>query len=150
MLREASVDELAELVTLHPGFDRTAILTRFAWLPTVDAAWYVWWVDSAPRGWAVINWQGKLTAPDFPNLSDLFVHPQWRGQGIGTSILTMCEQIVSARGYTRLGLAVNPDLNPRALTLYQRLGYAATSQEKYLDDIYDGVEDWVIDLEKIL
>ncbi len=150
MLREASVDELAELATLHPGFDRTTILARFAWLPIVDAAWYVWWAESSPRGWTVINWQGKLTAPDFPDLSDLFVHPQWRGQGIGTSILTACEQIVRERGYTRLGLAVNPDLNPRALALYQRLGYTPVSQQKYLDGIYNGVEDWVIDLVKVL
>lgn len=150
MLCQATSNDLTELATVRPGFGPAEVQARFTWLVAADVAWYVWWVESAPRGWACIHWQGKPTAPAYPDLSDLFVRPQWRGQGIGTSILTTCEQIVRARGYTRLGLAVNPDDNPRALALYQRLGYTPISPVKYLDGIYHGVEDWVIDLAKEL
>jgi hypothetical protein len=38
----------------------------------------------------------------------------------------------------------------RARALYERLGYVATGENSYLDDVYDGDEDWVIDLEKRL
>ena len=52
------------------------------------------------------------------------------------------------RGCDRLGLAVNPDDNPAARRLYERLGYRHDGGEKYLDGVYNGFEDWVIDLEK--
>ena len=49
-----------------------------------------------------------------------------------------------------MGLAVNQTENPRAVKFYQRLGYKHDGGEKYLDGIYDGMEDWVIDMEKEL
>lgn len=54
------------------------------------------------------------------------------------------------RGIGRIGLAVNPTENVRARALYERLGYVATGERSYVDDVYDGYEDWVIDLEKEL
>ena len=40
--------------------------------------------------------------------------------------------------------------NPRALALYQRLGYRVISTAPYLDGVCEGVEDWVVDMEKAL
>ena len=150
MLQLASMDDIEQLATVRAGFDQAGVLARFQWLATVNVTWHVWWRAQQPCGWALIQWDGKPTAPDCPDLNDLYVHPTWRGQGIGTQILAACEQIVLARGFARLGLAVNPDHNPRAYALYQRLGYSAISPHKYIDGIYNGVEDWVIDLEKQL
>ena len=150
MLRQATLKDIAQLATVKVGFDQAGILARFQWLDTVNATWYVWWCAQQPCGWALIQWDGKATAPDCPDLFDLYVHPAWRGQGIGTKLLTACEQVALARGHTRLGLAVNPDQNPRAYVLYQRLGYSPISPHKYIDGVYNGVEDWVIDLEKRL
>jgi hypothetical protein len=45
---------------------------------------------------------------------------------------------------------VNPTENVRAKALYERLGYVPTGERSYVDDVYDGHEDWVIDLEKQL
>ena len=101
------------------------------------------WLDVDPVGWQ--NYCAVISRP-----IDLYVQPKFRSQGIGTQIIKRCEQLVRGAGYNKLGLAVNPDLNPRAYALYQRLGYYAISQDKYLDGIYNGVEDWVIDLEKDL
>jgi GNAT superfamily N-acetyltransferase len=150
MLFPASPHDLPKLTRVQKGFGEAEILARFQWLTNANASWYVWWAEQEPRGWAIIQWNGKPTVLSHPALSDLYVHPDWRNQGIGTKILLACEQKVRDLGYTMLGLAVNPDLNPRAYALYQRLGYHAISHYKYLDGVYNGVEDWVIDLEKRL
>ena len=150
MLHLASIGDIGRLATVKEGFGEADVLARFQWLSTVNATWYVWYVANEPRGWALIQWDGKSSAPSYPDLFDLYVHTNSRNQGIGTQILRACEQIVRDRGYKKLGLAVNPDLNPRSYLLYQRLEYDVVSPDKYLDGIYDGVEDWVIDLEKIL
>lgn len=150
MLLSATIKDIARLVTVKDGFGEPDVLARFQWLSTVNVTWYVWWVDHQPVGWVLIQWDGKMSAPTVPDLFDLYVHVDYRSRGIGTQILLACEQTVRDAGYDKLGLAVNPDLNPRAYALYQRLGYYLISQHKYVDGIYDGVEDWVIDLEKKL
>jgi GNAT superfamily N-acetyltransferase len=150
MLGLASIEDISRLAKVKEHFGEPEILARFQWLSTVNATWYVWWVADEPIGWALIQWDGKSTAPGYPDLFDLYVHTSFRNQGIGTEILLECEQLVRDAGHKKLWLAVNPDLNPRAYALYQRLGYRAVSQEKYLDGVYNGVEDWVIDLEKSL
>jgi GNAT superfamily N-acetyltransferase len=150
MLQLASIQDSERLALVKEGFGEPEIQARFQWLSTINVTWHVWWVANKPRGWALIQWDGKVTAPTYPDLFDLYVHPACRSQGIGTQIILACEQLVWAAGYDKLGLAANPDLNPRAYTLYQRLGYSATGKDKYLDGIYAGVEDWVIDLEKSL
>jgi GNAT superfamily N-acetyltransferase len=150
MLQLASIQDSERLTLVKEGFGEPEIQARFQWLSTVNVNWYIWWVDHEPRGWALIQWDGKPTVPAVPDIFDLYVHANFRSKGIGTQIITACEQMVRSAGYEKLGLAVNPDLNPRAYTLYQRLGYSAITQDKYLDGIYGGVEDWVIDLEKSL
>jgi GNAT superfamily N-acetyltransferase len=150
MLQLASIQDSKRLALVRKGFGEPEIQARFQWLSTVKVTWYIWWVDHEPRGWVLIQWNGKPTVPSVPDLNDLYVHPSFRSQGIGTKIIKSCEQIVRSAGYDKLGLAVNPDLNPRAYALYQRLGYSAITQDKYLDGVYGGVEDWVIDLEKSL
>jgi hypothetical protein len=47
-------------------------------------------------------------------------------------------------------LAVNPLLNVRARRLYERLGYRDTGHPAYVDGVSDGVEDWVIDMVKLV
>ena len=148
MLRLACLEEAPQLATVKNGFAAPEVIARLQALATGNFIWPVWWVDNQPRGWALVHWEGKPTATEYPDISDLYVHPDWRGRGIGTRILLGCEAFVRAAGHTRVGLAVNPQLNPRAYTLYKRLGYSAVSQEPYLDGVYNGVEDWVIDLVK--
>jgi GNAT superfamily N-acetyltransferase len=96
----------------------------------------------------VVTWTGKATHPEYPDVSDLYVREELRGRGIGTALLHFAEAEAARRGYTRIGLAVNPTLNPRAHALYLRLGYAYEGGAAYLEGVYDGIENWVIDLEK--
>jgi len=55
-------------------------------------------------------------------ISDLIVHPSYRGQGIGTAMIQYLTQYIltSKVNCIELGVAMS---NPRALALYRRLGF---------------------------
>ena len=55
----------------------------------------------------------------------LAVHPALQSCGIGTVLIRVAEQRIRARGLRRAELGVE-DSNPRARSLYVKLGYAAS------------------------
>jgi GNAT superfamily N-acetyltransferase len=146
----AQRDDSARYRSVKPGFGEAMVVARLAEAAGQEVEWYIWLEGDEPVGWVVVSWTGKPTLRGVPDLSDLFVTPTRRKQGIGTAMLAACEELARARGFTQISLAVNPDHNPRALALYLRLGYRPTGGPKYLDGVYDGNEDWVIDLVKPL
>ncbi len=93
---------------------------------------------------------GIPTELGYPNMSDLYVVDEKRNLGIGTALVQEGEKIAEEKGYTKISLAVNPSLNPNAMSLYKRLGYKQTTTDSYVDGVYDGNEDWVIDMVKVL
>lgn len=99
-------------------------------------------------GCVFLKFRGKTTHPEYPDMEDLFVDERFRGRGIGTALIAECEKRARELGYCKIGMAVNPDLNPKARAFYERLGYRHDGKSPYLDGAYDGVEDWVTDLEK--
>ena len=101
-------------------------------------------------GHVFLKFYGSETEPDCPNIEDLYVREDRRGSGIGSALLSRCEALLREKGYGRVGLSVNPELNPRAKALYERLGYINVSRAPYLGGVYDGDEDWVIDMVKLL
>jgi GNAT superfamily N-acetyltransferase len=64
------------------------------------------------------------------HLEDLYVKPEWRGQGHGRALLAELARICAERGYGRLEWSVL-DWNSAARRLYESLGAAA-------------VDEWVI------
>ena len=93
-----------------------------------------------------------------PLLLDLWVPERFRSQGIGTALIAAAEQFVIAAGFGHVYLRVEPDRNPRAFTLYKRLGYQALQTTPYEDHfrfvdssgkVHEGVE-WVVDMRKWL
>jgi GNAT superfamily N-acetyltransferase len=64
------------------------------------------------------------------HLEDLYVRPEWRGQGHGRALLAELARICVGRGYGRLEWSVL-DWNAAARRLYESLGAAA-------------VDEWVI------
>jgi len=138
------------LYTVKPRFGEIACRTRLNAVVAGGTDWFICLNEEAVIGWIVVDWLGKPTQPGFPDLSDLYVREMWRGRGVGTALLRFCEAEALRRGYARIGLAVNPTLNPRAHELYVRLGYVHDGGPPYLDGVYDGNEDWVIDLVKVL
>jgi len=98
------------------------------------------------------------TLDSFPIVVDLFVSGQHRSQGVGRALLTHMECIVHQHGKTVLYLSVEPKTNPRALALYERLGFQPLQREPYQsawrftdsDGIEHVGEEWVIDMCKSL
>ena len=101
-------------------------------------------------GHVFLKFYGKPTAPDYPDIEDLYVHPDFRHKGIATELMSSCEKIAQARGFTAIGLAAGIEENDPGRNLYQKMGYVKTGSPSYVDGVYNGVEDWVIDLVKAL
>ncbi len=60
------------------------------------------------------------------NVHDLAVHRDYRGQGIGTQLLSAAEQAAIAEGCCKLTLEVQ-DENDNARKLYERVGFTSGS-----------------------
>ena len=75
-----------------------------------------------PIGLAVIHWPGKPTQPGVPDIQSLRVHPIFRGLKIGSALMSSCEQLIAARGFSKVGLSVGLE-NLGAKKLYQRSDY---------------------------
>lgn len=106
--------------------------------------------NSKILGQLFLKLYGSETEPDFPNMQDLYVDAVERGKGIGTQLIHEAEKIAKEKGYAKISLAVNPTLNPKAEALYERLEYHKTDTQPYIDGVYDGVEDWCVDMVKEL
>jgi predicted GNAT family acetyltransferase len=96
--------------------DQVAAVLRLARLGQSDGYYLVAWEDDEPVGHAHV----ALTDP--PELQDVSVRPEYRRQGVATSLASAAEQAVVARGSARLRLSVSVD-NDAALALYRQLGY---------------------------
>jgi GNAT superfamily N-acetyltransferase len=107
-------------------------------------------MDGQIVGHVFLKFYGKPTAPDCPDIEDLYVHPDFRRKGVATELLRTCEKIAKARGFATIGLAAGVDESDPGRKLYEKLGYIKTGGHSYVDGIYNGVEDWVIDLVKEL
>ena len=77
------------------------------------------------------------------HVSDIWVAPDFEGQGVGSALLAALEQQIRARGFVEATISVSAD-NARALGLYQYVGYRETSRRVVHDPILDTA------LEKIL
>lgn len=75
-----------------------------------------------PVGQAAIHWNGKPTHPQIPDIQSVRVHPDFRGQGLGSRLLRECEKLVVAQGHAQVSLSVVFD-NVAARRLYERLSY---------------------------
>lgn len=98
----------------------------------------------------LLKLHGIPTESDYPNINDLYVAEEERDKGFGSMLIQEAERIVKEKGYAKISVAVNPTLNFKAKALYERLGYHQTRTKSYLDGVYDGDEDWVVDMVKAL
>lgn len=149
-IRSAQRGDLMASTCVRPSFDLMEARRRLVWCCHSDCAWYLYWEGADVLGWVLVSWQGKETTPTYPDIFDLYVRKGRRGRGIGTQLIQFCEDMASKWGFKKIGLAVNRDENPRALVLYQRLGYRVICAAPYLDGVREGMEGWVVDMEKEL
>ncbi len=108
-----------------PEVDAVLPLHRFdGWRD--DSTYLVAWDDGVPVGHIHIAWSN--TELGVPELQDVFVPADRRGQGIGTELTRAAEQLAAARGHDRCSLSVS-DANAAARRLYERLGYVPAEIE---------------------
>jgi len=109
-------------------------------------------VDDELVGHAVLTWDGAESPPmprkieACPNVSDVWVRPDWRRRGIGGSLLEACEHVVRDQGFPRVGLSVGVD-NAAASALYRSLGYRDAGIPEYQEsgrwvDANGGLVEW--------
>lgn len=71
----------------------------------------------------------KRPKSDVLHLDTLAVHPDARGQGIGTQLIQAVEALAESEGKRRVTLEVE-DINPRAKAFYERLEFMEDKFEK--------------------
>lgn len=64
-------------------------------------------------------------SPLCPELTSLWVHPQYRRQGAAQAMTTFLEQVATDRGFVEVFLRVNPE-NEAAIPMYIGLDYSPT------------------------
>jgi GNAT superfamily N-acetyltransferase len=97
-----------------------------------------------------LKYYGKETYPHLPDIEDLYTKVEERGKGYATVLLRACESRAKARGFSQISLAAGVDPTDPARQLYEKLSYAYDGKVSYVDGVYNGVQDWVIDMIKEL
>jgi len=89
------------------------------------------WKDGSPVGHGFLKWNPPLPGEyatrvqeDFADIENLFVVEEHRSQGMGSMIIRKAEEEARNRRFGLLGLAVDPERNPRAHALYVRHGFS--------------------------
>ena len=132
----------------HPA--TTVIASRLQHAAAGNGAYLIAILDGRIVGHVFLKFEGKQTAPDYPDVEDLYVHESYRRQGVASALMQACETIVVQNEFNKIGLAAGVDANGPERHLYQKLGYTLTGSAPYVDGVYNGVEDWVVDMVKKL
>jgi GNAT superfamily N-acetyltransferase len=156
-IRRATENDIVQLTELknpqkekHREMFHANQLKRLAEMSKDEVIYLVAEEDGQIIAHVLLKMYGIASEPDCPNINDVYVVEGKRNQGVGTKLLHEAERIAKEKGYQKISLAVNPTLNPKAKALYERLGYQQTKTKPYLDGVYDGDEDWVVDMVKEL
>lgn len=149
-IRNVTTADFAQIQQVKPGAEAWRFAERLAAQANGQAEFLAVEVGGELVCFVYLKYNGKLTHPDYPDLEDLYTRADQRQRGHATALLQECERRVAQRGFTKLGLAASPDPSEPGHRLYAKLGYQPDGQPTYVDGIYDGVEDWVIDMEKVV
>lgn len=77
----------------------------------------------------------ELLVPDSFYINMLATFPQFRGNGVGTALMGLVDELAHALGCNLVSMEVF-DSNPGALRLYQRLGYEIIAQRDMIASAY--------------
>ena len=72
-------------------------------------------------------------APDTAEIKRMWVHPAWRGAGLGARMLGRLEELARDLGHERVNLDTNSSLS-EAIAMYEAAGYVA--RPAYNDNPY--------------
>lgn len=129
-LRRANLDDAAGIASLLRSIDSLRYVRSSSdveveafvnrelalWLADDSHAVYVATSRDTIVGYLSVHWLPFLLMPGPEGyVSELFVRPEARGRGVGTSLLQLAEEEARSRGCTRLSL-----VNPRNRESYAR------------------------------
>ncbi len=103
--------------TEPPGAD--VAVKQFARQSRGESVYLVAWVGESPVG------SGELLLGSTPELRNLHVNEDRRGQGIGSAILDEAERLSAEAGAVAVGVGLE---NSGARRLYERRGYLGTGE----------------------
>ena len=93
----------------------------------LDNEWAIWLV--ALEGEALAGYLGVQYGPDGGDIMTIATAPEFRGQGVGTRLLTVMEQRLRDKRLQWLTLEVRPS-NTAAVGLYTALGFQEVGRRK--------------------
>lgn len=104
-----------------------------------DRAYYL----AAKVGERPVGYIGVWLIAGEGHITNVAVHPDYRGQGVGYRLMIACEQLAAVKGATRMTLEVRPS-NEVAQRLYRKLGYMAAGVRRryYRDNNEDALIMW--------
>ena len=128
-----------DLVEVHINLDWAAAGKHRDRLDRQDRGgvlYFIAWRGSTPTGHLLLEWGGSGDLPhrsrlqDCPNLEDLFVMPEYRRMGVGSTLLDAAITAAGEAGYAQIGLGVAVD-NPGATRLYEQIGFQDSGLGEY-------------------
>lgn len=147
-VRNATLNDSSQLKKIKPGLEDERIGGRLKDQADGKSNFLVLEDGGKVVSFVYLKYYGKDSHLEYPDMEDLFTKEDQRGKGYGSTLIKECEKLVREKGFKKIGLAVNPDKNDYAKKFYEHLGYKYDGNKSYVDGIYNGVEDWVVDLEK--
>lgn len=138
-LTEADIPSLVEIETLS----FTTPWTEQAFLHELKHNQFAHYTV-AERGDRVIAYCGVWLIVDEAHLTNIAVHPEFRGEKVGERLLSYVMAAAKLRGANKMTLEVRPS-NKTALNLYEKLGFVhkGTRAKYYPDDHEDAWIMWV-------
>ncbi|WP_322506995.1 GNAT family N-acetyltransferase [Anaerolinea sp.] len=124
-IRPAGAGDISLLERLFPQGSAEKHVRRLVRQQNGSAVYLIAFLAEMPVGHLLLKLdraRDEAVRANCPDLEDLFVHEEYRQQGIATQLLLHAEDLARQRGYAEIGLAVGLD-NPDARRLYERLGY---------------------------
>ena len=111
-----------------PGSTRATRPTTRRWRPAPAPSWWRRATESRSRAAG-----SRPSGPRTGEIKRMWVHPGWRGAGLGSRLLRHLEQVTVDLGYPEVKLDTNGTL-VEAIAMYERAGYRRT--DRYNDNPY--------------
>ncbi len=150
MIRLAKKSDIDELLLVNPLLSKQTILERLQKQQDKEAEYFVLDDGKHLLGQVLLKWRGKSTHPEYPDIENIYVKGSERGKGYAALLIQECEKKAKEKKFKKIGMAVNHEVNCPEQKLYRKLGYTHDSRERYTRQIYEGVDETVIDMEKEL
>ncbi len=147
-IRKAHEADLEKITLLKESDQAEAFRKKLKEMESGKALYLVADDNGEVVGHAFLKWYGTPSIPDYPSVEDLAVRLDQRRKGIGTMLLEKCEEIAKEKGFSQLGIQVNPDPTCPAHIMYLKYGFSDVGNKPYVDGVYNGVKDWVVDMVK--